>query len=166
MIHEPILERRQKRAVCVRLQPRHVPTAREGDILEMRDLVSQQVSGRSAGMRIIIAVKHEHRRRYGVEPCRLETFPLKSQNVPPGLLVAATVHPQGGLPRLGSIQKTEPARRCRPSPPKGDLAARYLSLHPSVAAARLLVSAPWGRDGHPVSFGKWHGSRYRMCHTR
>ena len=77
--------------MCVPLQPGRMPTTLEGNILDVRDITSQQITGCRSRMRIIVTVKHEHWYVNGGERSRLYTLLLKPKDVLPGLIVTDTV---------------------------------------------------------------------------
>jgi hypothetical protein len=60
-------------------------------VLKMRDESPQQIACGSTGMRVNIAVKHEHRAGNTVETLRLQTFLLEPQDVSPGFYVCSAV---------------------------------------------------------------------------
>ena len=68
-----------------------VSAARDTDVLELGDVGEEGVPNHGPGMRVVVAVEHQHRRFDRIERLRLEARRLTSQDILPRLVVAGGV---------------------------------------------------------------------------
>jgi hypothetical protein len=63
----------------VALAPRLVPASGDADVFELWDVGEKRVPNHRAGVRVVVAVQHQHRRLDGVERLRFEARRLTAK---------------------------------------------------------------------------------------